>query len=206
MSGLGRVLAPGVAAAILFTAASVALERAGYASWAFFGNLNASGPGAFSAFAQSIGALTLRIVGVLAVWAAVTAVSDGTRARIRAAPLAGTFVILAAAGAAAAALAVPLFGLSILAYFVFGTYAFACTAIGARAPIDAIVDSIRIAASHFGLSFRIGVIMTLAMVVSAVADAVSGGSTAAVFAGWLVLECAAAYTAPAAAAAYRQAS
>lgn len=199
MTAFRRALAPGVVAAILFTAASLALERGGLASWRFFGDLNATGPGTFSQFAQSIGAVALRVIGIIAVWAAVTVLGAGGERREWAAPLAGTFAILLLIGVAAAALVVPTFGLSVVAYLVFMAYAFAGTVMGERAPIDAVVDSIRIAASRFGFSFRAAVIVAAAVIASAFADALSGGAAAAVFGGWLVVECAAAYTGLAAA-------
>ena len=201
------IVVPSLIVALASAIAAYALSAAGYLSWQFFGDLNAEGPGAFWQFFGTIVALGLRILGALvaiafttgmaaAAWEhGTTTLSDGLAAFRRGGfQLFVALAILFLMGLAASALVVPTFGISLLAYTVFMIYAMPGVVVGNRGAQDAIVDSVRIAASNFWVSL----VLVLLIVVLAVAGGLVGYVAGQIpFLGeaisWIVMEAVVAY-------------
>ncbi len=201
------IVVPSLIVALASAIAAYALSAAGYLSWQFFGDLNAEGPGAFWQFFGTIVALGLRILGALvaiafttgmagAAWEHGTAtLSDGLAAFRRGGlQLLVALAILFLMGLAASALVVPTFGISLLAYMVFMIYAMPGVVVGNRAAQDAIVDSVRMAASNFWVSL----VLVLLIVVLAAAGGLVGYVAGQIpFLGeaisWIVMEAVVAY-------------
>jgi hypothetical protein len=187
-----ELFAPPIAIALLMWGASSALRSRGYAPWEFFGNLDAQGPGAYRLYLATIAALTLRVIGFLlvaattagmaqAAWRSRTAhVIDGPAALLRAAsPAARTFVLLVCLGAAAAALVIPTFLISMLLFAWLAAYAMPASVLERRGATDALVDALRAAAANP----RCALSCAVSLLAFSAAGAVAGG-----IAGWLVTE------------------
>lgn len=201
------IVLPSLVVGAVSAVASYALWAAGDLSWGFYGDLNAQGASAFWMFLETIVALGLRILGALIAIAFTTgmagaawesghaSIADGAAAfRKRGASVLLALAVLFAIGLASAALVVPTFGISVLLYMTFALYTVPGVIVGGRTAIDAIVDSIRIAAGNLGV--------TLAVVALIIALAVAGGLAGELavnvpmlgqIVGWLVMEAVVAY-------------
>lgn len=181
------VLAPSVVVAVLSAAAAYVLRTSGDASWDFFGDLNAQGPQGFWLFFQTVIALSLRILGTLIVIAFTTGMAgaawtrgsatlaDGARAFARrglqaAWALAMLFII----GVAASVLVVPTFGISVLLYATFVLYTMPAAIVGGRPAVDGIVESFRVAARNFGVTFAVVLLVIVLAVLGGLAGELSG--------------------------------
>lgn len=201
------IVVPPFVVGIAGAAASAALSRSGLLSWQFFGDMNAQGAGAFWLFFETIVAMALRIAGAVvaiaftagmaaAAWSHGTArFSDGAAA-LRRNGLQAFFalILLTLLGVFAAALVVPTFGISVLAYLIFLLYTMPGVVVGGRNATDAIVESIALAWRSFGV--------TLCVVLLIVGLAVAGAWLGDVAArlpvlgevlGWVVMEAVVAY-------------
>lgn len=201
------IVIPPVVVGIISAAVATALSNGGFLSWGFFGDMNAQGPGAFWLFFETIVAMALRIVAAVAAIAFTTGMaaaawssggarfSDGAAA-FRRNGLQAFFalILLTILGVFAAALLVPTFGLSVLAYLIFLLYTMPGVLVGNRGATDAVVESIGLAWRSFGVTF--------AVVVLIIALAVAGGWLGDLLArlaflgellGWIVMEAVVAY-------------
>jgi hypothetical protein len=201
------IIVPSLIVGIVSAVVAYVLSASGYASWQFFGDLNAQGPGAFWQFFETIVALGLRVLGALfaiafttgmagAAWRhGTTTLADGVRAFRREGfqtlvALALLFVI----GLVASSLVVPTFGFSLLAYMVFMIYTMPAVVVADRPALDAIVESVRIAASNFGVTF----LLVLLIIVLAVIGGLAGSALGQIpllgeAVSWLVMEAVVAY-------------
>ncbi len=191
------LLVPALVLALAGQAAAYDLSAAGYLSWRFFGDLNAAGPDAFRLFIETIVALALRIAVSLLAIAFTTGMASAawTRGRARLShgaqqlrregvPLAQAMLVLLLIGLAAAALVIPTFGISLLAYMAFTIYTIPLVAVAGRPMYDALVDSLRIAAQNLGSTFvLVLLILTLA----------AAGAAAGPVVSWVLMEAAVAY-------------
>lgn len=142
--------------------------------------MSSGGASAFWGFLATVVAVALRILGALvaiafttgmasAAWDRGTAsLADGAQAfRRDGLQVFFALVMLFLIGLVASALLWPTFGLSLLAYMIFMIYTMPAVVVGGRAAQDAIVESVGTAASNFGV--------TLLLVVLIIALAVIGG-------------------------------
>lgn len=201
------IVVPSLAVGAVSGAIAYVLESSGALSWTFFGDLDASGPGAFWLYFATIVAFGWRIFGALvaiafttgmagAAWERGTAaLSDGATAfRREGLQVLAALVLLFVLGLVASALVVPTFGISVLAYMVFFIYTMPAVVVGDRPATEALIDSIRLAARNLGT--------TLLVVILIVALAVAGGFIGSAagripFLGdvvaWLIMEAVVAY-------------
>jgi hypothetical protein len=203
------IAVPAIVVGIAGAAAANVLSNAGLLSWSFFGDMNAQGPGAFMLFLETIVAIALRMVATVlaiaftagmaaAAWTSGTArFSDGAAA-LRRNGLQAFFalVLLTLLGLVAAALAVPTFALSVLAYLVFLLYSMPAVLVGNRGATEAVIESITLAWRSFAV--------TIAVVLLIIALAIAGGVAGDLLArlpfvgdalGWIVMEAVVAYAA-----------
>lgn len=201
------IIVPSIVVGAVSAAIAAALSASGWLSWHFFSDLDQAGPAGYLAFLGTIVAMALRIVAAVVAIAftcgMAAAAWSGSRARFAdgAAALRRNWlhafvalVILSLLGLIAAALFIPTFGLSVLAYMLFMLYAMPGVLVGNRGAVEAIVDSI-------GLSWRsIGVTFVLVVLIAALA--VAGGLLGGLLEhipflgrllGWLVMEAVVAY-------------
>jgi hypothetical protein len=203
------IVVPAIVIGLAGALVSSALANAGFLSWSFFGDMNVQGPGAFWLFLETIVAIGLRMVGTViaigftvgmaaAAWTTGTArFSDGAAAfRRNGVQAFFALVLLTVLGLVAAALAVPTFALSVLAYLIFMLYAMPAVLVGNRGATDAVIESISLAWRSFGI--------TLAVVLLIIALAIAGGVLGDLLArlpfagdalGWIVMEAVVAYAA-----------
>lgn len=203
------ITVPAIVIGIVGAAAAQVLSNAGLLSWSFFGDMNAQGPGAFWQFLETIVAIGLRMVATVvaiaftagmaaAAWTRGTArFSDGAAAfRRNGVQAFFALVLLTVLGLVAAALAVPTFALSVLAYLIFLLYAMPAVLVGNRGATDAVVESITLAWRSFAV--------TLALVLLIIGLAIAGGVIGDLLArlpfvgdalGWIVMEAVVAYAA-----------
>lgn len=156
------------------------LARSGLAGWDFSRNLNGAGSGTFDLFAAMLVAMMLRIVAFV-VTLALLAPRTSVAATLQA------IVVLVLIGGFSAFLAIPTFGISILAFAVGAYYVFFVLADGGGAT-EAILGSARMAARNLPATF------VLAIVPVAAAVAADAGARSlhlpgvASLAGWLLME------------------
>lgn len=203
------IVVPAIVVGIAGAAAAKVLSDAGVLSWSFFGDMNAQGPGAFWLFLETIVAIGLRMVATVvaiafttgmaaAAWTSGTArFADGAAAFRRNGMQAFfALVLLTVLGLVAAALAVPTFAISVLAYLIFLLYAMPGVLVGNRGATDAVIESIALAWRSFAV--------TLAVVLLIIALAIAGGIAGNLLArlpfvgdalGWIVMEAVVAYAA-----------
>lgn len=201
------IVLPSLVVGLIAAGVAALLSSAGYLSWGFFGDLNAQGPGAFWMFFATIVALGLRIFGALVVIAFTTGMAGAAWAR-GTATLADGFaafkreglqvllaiVLLFLIGLVAAALVVPTFGISMLAYMLFMIYTMPAVVVGDRPAQDALVDSIRLAAQNFGVTLALVVlIVILAVVGGAIGDAAGRIPFLGEALSWILMEVVVAY-------------
>jgi hypothetical protein len=97
-------------------------------------------------------------------------------------------------GLVAAALVVPTFGISMLAYMVFMIYTMPAVVVGDRPAQDALVDSIRLAAQNFGVTLALVVlIIILAVIGGAIGDAAGRIPFLGEALSWILMEVVVAY-------------
>ncbi len=201
------IVVPSLAVALAGAAISYTLAASGDSSWQFFGDLDAQGPHGFWLFFETIVAFGVRILGALiviafttgmagAAWTHGTAsISDGVSAFRRSGLRAtGALLLLFLIGLAAAVLAVPTFGISVLLYATFVLYTMPSVIVGGRSPVDGIVESIRIAARNFAVTFCAVVLIVILSVLGGLAGGFAGpvsGVGEAV--QWVVMEAVVAY-------------
>lgn len=201
------IIVPSIVIGAISAAAATVLSAGGWLSWGFFSDLNQTGPAGYWAFLATIVAMGLRIFAAVvaiaftcgmaaAAWSGESAhFADGAAALRRSGLRAfGALIILTVLGLVAAALFIPTFGLSVLAYMVFMLYAMPAVLVGNRGAIDAIVESI-------ALSWRsIGVTFVLVVLIAALA--VAGGMLGSLLErlpflgqllGWVLMEAVVAY-------------
>jgi hypothetical protein len=179
----------------------------GFASWQFFGDLNAQGPNAFWEFLGTIIALGLRILGALvaiafttgmasAAWQrGSTTLADGLAAfRSEGLHLLGALVLLFVLGMVASALLVPTFGISLLAYMLFMIYTMPAVVVADLPALEAILDSVRMAARNLGATLALVVlIVVLAVVGAAIGSAAGRIPLLGEAVSWIVMETVVAY-------------
>jgi hypothetical protein len=201
------IILPPVVVAIASAAIEHALDVSGFASWGFFGNLDAQGAGAFWSFLATIVAVGIRILGALiaiafavgmagAAWLhGRTSLGDGAAALRRDGVQAFlALVILFLIGLAAAALLVPTFGLSVFAYMIFLLYTMPAVVVGERSAADAVVESIQLAARNFGITLAVVVlIVVLAIAGGIIGDALGRVALLGEVIGWVLMEAVVAY-------------
>lgn len=202
-----NIIVPSIVVGAISAGIATVLSRSGWLSWGFFGDLNETGPGGYVAFLATITAMALRIVAAViaiaftcgmaaAAWSRGNAhFSDGAAA-FRRNGLQAFFalVLLTVLGVVAAALFIPTFGVSVLAYMVFMLYAMPGVLVGNRGAIDAVVESIALAWRSFGVTF----LLVVLIVVLAVAGGLLGNLLSHVpflgqLLGWVVMEAVVAY-------------
>ena len=201
------IVLPSLVVGMISAGAAYVLASSGILSWQFFGDLNAQGEDAFWMFAATIVAFGLRILGALVAIAFTTGmagkawesgrtrIGDGVQAFRRSgfqALLA--LVVLFLIGLAAAALVVPTFGISVLIYMIFILYTMPAVIVGGRSAPDAIIESIRLAARNFGVTFAVVVLIILLAVAGGLAGDLAGRlPLVGEIIGWLVMEGVVAY-------------
>jgi hypothetical protein len=181
------IIVPSIVVALFSAAFSYVLSGSGYLSWQYFGDLNAQGGGAFWLFFGTIVAIGLRILGALvaiafttgmaaAAWARGTAtLADGLAAfRREGLQLLVALVLLFVIGLIASALVLPTFGISVLAYMVFMIYTMPAVVVADRPAQDAIVESVRIAASNLGATLLLVVLIIVLAVLGGLAGSAAG--------------------------------
>lgn len=201
------IIVPSIVVGAVSAAVASALSAAGWLSWQFFGDLNQTGPAGYWAFLATIIAMGLRILAAVvaiaftcgmaaAAWAHGSArFADGAAAlRRNGVHAVVALVVLTVLGLVAAALFIPTFGISVLAYMIFMLYAMPGVLVGNRGAVDAIVESIALSWRSMGV--------TLLLVVLIVALAVAGGLLGNLLErvpflgqllGWVVMEAVVAY-------------
>jgi hypothetical protein len=103
-------------------------------------------------------------------------------------------VVMFVIGLAAAALLVPTFGLSVLAYMVFLLYTMPAVMVGNRSAADAVVESIQLAAKNLGVTLTVvALIVVLAIAGGAAGDAIGRLPLLGTIVGWIVMEAVVAY-------------
>jgi hypothetical protein len=201
------IIAPSIVVGACSAGAATVLAESGWLSWQFFGDLNEQGPGAYWAFVATVVAMALRLVAAVvamaftagmaaAAWSRGTANLRDGAAVFRRNALQAFFALLflTLIGLCAAALLLPTFGLSVLAYMTFMLYAMPAVLVGNRGAVDAIVESIALAWRSFGVTFFLVVLI----VVLAIAGGLLGNLLAHVpFLGellsWILMEAVVAY-------------
>lgn len=196
------IVIPPVAVGVVSAAAANALAGAGLLSWQFFGDMNAQGPQAFWLFLGTIVAVALRMVAAVvaiaftagmaaAAWTGGTATFADGAAALRRSGIQAFFalVLMTLLGLVAAALIVPTFSLSVLAYLIFLLYTMPAVLVGNRVATDAVVESIGMAWRSFGVTF----VVVLLIILLAVAGGVLGNLLARLpflgdVLGWIVME------------------
>jgi len=201
------IVVPSLVVALVSAAVASVLSSSGYLSWQFFGDLNAQGGGAFWMFFATIVAVALRILGALVAIAFTTGMAaaawdrgaatlaDGLNAfRREGLQLLAALVLLFLIGLAASALVLPTFGISVLAYMVFMIYTMPAVVVSDRSATDAIVDSVRIAASNFGATLVLVILIVVLAFIGGFLGALAGRIP---FLGeaisWIVMEAVVAY-------------
>lgn len=201
------IVVPSLVVGLIAAGIASVLSASGYLSWAFFGDLNAQGPGAFWLFFATIVAFGLRIFGALVVIAFTTGMAGAAWTRGTATLADGVaafkreglqvlvaIVLLFAIGLVAAALVVPTFGISLLAYMIFMIYTMPAVVVGDRHAQDALVDSIRLAAQNFGVTLALVVlIIVLAVIGGFIGDAAGRIPFLGEAVSWIIMEAVVAY-------------
>lgn len=201
------IVVPSMLVGIAGAAAAGALAKTGLLSWQFFGEMNAQGPSAFWLFFGTIVAVALRITGtVIAIaFTAGMAASAWSRGAAHFADGAAAFrrnglqaffalLLLTLLGIIAAALIIPTFGLSLLAYLIFLLYSMPGVLVGNRTAIEAIIDSIALAWRSFGITLCVVLlIIGLAVLAGWVGDTLARIPFLGDFLGWIVMEAVVAY-------------
>lgn len=163
-----------------FALLDMSLARSGAATWDFSRNLNGSGSATFDLFAAMLIAVMLRIVAFV-VTLALLVPRASFSARLQ------TALLLVLLGGMSAFLALPTFGLSILAFALAAYYAFFALS-GGRGATEAILGSFRIAAKNLPAT---GLLIIVPVAAAVSADALLRAlhlPVAATFAGWMTME------------------
>lgn len=201
------IVVPSILVGAIGAAIATALAGSGWLSWQFFGDLNQTGQSGYLSFLASIVAMALRIVGAVvaigftcgmaaAAWRRGTAhFADGAEALRRNGVHAFVaLVILTLLGLVAAALFIPTFGLSVLAYMVFMLYAMPGVLVGNRGATDAVVESIALSWRSFGVTFLLVVLIAvLAVAGGLLGDFLSRVPFLGQLLGWVIMEIVVAY-------------
>lgn len=201
------IVLPSILVGILSAVAAYVLTASGISSWAFFGNLDAQGAGAFWMFLGTIVEVGLRILAALVAIAFTTGMAGAAWISGRATLADGlaafrrdgvqaflALVVLFLVGLAAAALVVPTFGFSVLLYMIFMLYSMPAVVVADRNAAEAIIESIQLAARNFGVTL----VVVLLIIVLAVAGGFIGDALGQVpmlgeIVGWIVMEAVVAY-------------
>jgi hypothetical protein len=201
------IVLPSIVVGVASAALDHVLAASGVASWDFFANLDAQGSGAFWLFFGTIVEFGIRILGALiaiaftvgmagAAWMhGRTTLADGMASLRRDGFQAFlALVVLFLIGLAAAALLVPTFGLSVLAYMVFFLYTMPAVVVGERSAAEAVVESIQLAARNFGVTLAVvALIIVLAVAGGVAGDALGRLPLLGTIVGWIVMEVVVAY-------------
>ena len=201
------IVLPSIVVGVVSAGIATALAQNGFLSWAFFGNMDVQGPTGFWMFFGTIVAMVLRIVAAVAAIAftagmaaaawrsGVARFSDGADT-FRRNGLQAFFalLLLTLLGVIAAALIVPTFGISVLAYMTFLLYAMPGVLVGNRGATEAIVESIGLAWRSFGVTFVV-VLLIIALAVGGgwLGDLLSRLPLAGEVLSWVVMEAVVAY-------------
>lgn len=201
------IVLPSIVVGIVSAGIATALSQNGFLSWAFFGNMDVQGPTGFWMFLGTVVAMALRIVAAVAAIAftagmaaaawrgGVARFSDGADA-FRRNGLQAFFalLLLTLLGVIAAALIVPTFGISVLAYMTFLLYAMPGVLVGNRGATEAIVESIGLAWRSFGVTFVV-VLLIIALAIGGgwLGDLLSRLPLAGEVLSWVVMEAVVAY-------------
>lgn len=201
------IVLPSIAVGLVSAAAATALSNSGWLSLSYFADLNEQGPGAFTAFLATIVAMGLRIVAAVVAMAFTAGMAAGawSRGAARFADGAAAFrrnglqaffalILLTLLGLFAAALFIPTFGLSVLAYMVFMIYAMPGVLVGNRGAIEGIIESIGLAWRSFGVTFAVVLlIIALAVAGGLLGDVLERVPFLGQVLGWIVMEAVVAY-------------
>lgn len=196
------IVIPPLVVGIASAAAANALAGAGLLSWQFFGDMNVQGPQGFWLFFGTIIAVALRMVAAVvaiaftagmaaAAWSRGTAGFADGAAAFRRNGLQAFFalILMTLLALLAAALVVPTFWLSVLAYVIFLLYTMPAVLVGNRTATEAVIESIGMAWRSFGVTFAVVVLIILL--------AVAGGLLGTLLArlpflgnvlGWIIME------------------
>ncbi|HLI97123.1 MAG TPA: hypothetical protein VKT72_13725 [Candidatus Baltobacteraceae bacterium] len=177
------IIVPSIVVGACSAVVATVLARSGWLSWQFFGDMNEQGTGAYWAFVGTVVAMALRLVAAVVAMAftAGMAAAAWSRGRAYLADGAAVFrrnalqaffalILLTIIGVFAAALLVPSFGVSVLAYMTLMLYAMPAVLVGNRGAVDAVVESIGLAWRSFGVTF----VLVLLIIALAVAGGVLG--------------------------------
>ncbi len=201
------IVVPSIVVGVAGAAAATVLSQSGILSWRFFGDMNEQGPAGFWLFVGTIVAMGLRLVAaVIAIaftagmaagaWTQGTAHFRDGAAAFRRNGLQAFFalILLAILGLVAAALLVPTFGVSVLAYMIFLLYAMPGVLVGNRGATDAIVESIGLAWRSFGVTFVV-VLLVIALAIAGgwLGDLLARLPFLGELLGWIVMEAVVAY-------------
>jgi hypothetical protein len=184
------IAVPVVAFAIAGAVAENRLAQSGFSSWTAGGGLFAQGATVFNAYAATIAALGLRVLFGLAVTAATAGIVNRMPLRILATRTLETLAVLLLAGLAAAALAVPTFGISMLLFVPLSLFAVAIAAKDRRSAPEAIVDAIAIMARNAGPALVLAVGVLVCGIAGVFAARLIPVPMAGALIAWLVLEAA----------------
>jgi hypothetical protein len=201
------IVLPSIVVAVISAALENALAASGIASWDFFANLDAQGSGAFWLFFGTIVEFGIRILGALIAIAFTVGMAGAAWEHGRATLADGlaalrrdgfqallALVVMFVIGLAAAALLVPTFGLSVLAYMVFLLYTMPAVMVGNRSAADAVVESIQLAAKNIGVTLTVVVLIVVLAIAGGVAgDAIGRLPLLGTIIGWIVMEAVVAY-------------
>lgn len=201
------IIVPSIVVGAVSAAVATILSGGGWLSWQFFGNLGESGQSGYLAFLATIVAMALRIVAAVvaiaftcgmaaAAWSRGTATFADGAAALRRSGVQAFFalILLTLLGLVAAALFIPTFGISVLAYMVFMLYAMPGVLVGNRGATDAVVESITIAWRSFGVSLTLVVLIALLAVLGGLlGDLLSRVPFLGQLLGWVVMEAVVAY-------------
>jgi hypothetical protein len=201
------VVLPSIIVGILSGAAANVLANQGILSWSFFGDMDVQGAAAFWLFIGTIVAIALRIVAAVVAIAFTTGMAAAAwmQGRVSFADGAAAFrrnglqaffalILLTVLGLVAAALLVPTFGLSVLAYLIFLLYTMPGVLVGNRSAMDALVESITLAWRSFAVTFSVVLlVIALAIAGGALGDLLSRLPLLGQVLGWIVMEAVVAY-------------
>jgi hypothetical protein len=201
------IVVPSLVIGALAAGVAAVLANAGWLSWGFFGDLNAQGPGAFWLFFGTIVAFGLRILGALVSIAFTTGMAGAAWSRGKATFGDGfaafkrygvqvlvALFLLFLIGLVAAALVEPTFGISLLAYMIFMIYTMPAVVVGDRPAIDALMESMRMAARNFGVTLGlVALIVVLAVAGGAIGDAAGNVPYLGEALSWILMEVVVAY-------------
>lgn len=175
---------------VAFASLDAALAKAGLVSWGFLRNLDGAGAGAFDLYTAMLIALVLRItafVATLALVSPLAAAAAGGARRARPASTLQAACVLLLVGSVAAFLALPTFGLSIVAFVLVAYYTFFFIGDGSAAT-EAILGSLRITVKTLPATCGLALVPLAAGVATEAILRDLHLAVAGSLAGWMVTE------------------